>query len=231
MKFTLACLCVLTAAFASRRAADLYVSPAGRQQTLARHPDFDPQNPYGGGWAHADGKSIPMYTDAPGEWYLDRATSTLYFWPPAGADPGTVFAPTLRPLLELGAGTAHVAFRGFVFEGCEGTAITLKGTNHCRIIAATIRNVGDYTGSGVAIDGGTNNGVVGCELHHIGRSAMTSSRSSGCRSGFIPRCIRESDSDSNPYEASRPVWPRAERTAHLSLPDPELAPAKPAQFA
>ena len=223
----------------------------GRQQILARYPNYDPQNPYGGGWAYVDGKYVPMYSevpgedkrtfryaaaddrpwarpteaevlifprynwwnnlvrlasldrasrtlrlaadcsyairpgdryyvrnlreelDAPGEWYLDRTTATLYFWPPAGADLATVFAPTLRTLLEFGPGTAHVAFRGFVFEGCEGTAITLKDTTACRIVASTIRNVGDYQGSGVDIIGGTGNGVVGCDLHHLGRHAIS----------------------------------------------------------
>ena len=39
----------------------------GRRMPLARHPDFDPANPYGGGWAYADGGRIPMYKDIPGE--------------------------------------------------------------------------------------------------------------------------------------------------------------------
>jgi hypothetical protein len=223
----------------------------GRQQILARYPNYDPQNPYGGGFAYVPGKHIEMYKeipgedkrtfsyaeadarhwanpteaevmifprynwwnnlvriaaldpvtrtitlaadcsysirpddryyvrnvreelDSPGEWYLDRATATLYFWPPDGADLTTVFAPTLRTLVQLGAGTAHVTFRGFVFEGAEGTAITFKDTTACRLVASTIRNVGDYSGNGISIDGGTANGVVGCDLHDIGSSAIT----------------------------------------------------------
>ncbi len=39
----------------------------GRRMPLARHPDFDPSNPYGGGWAYADGERIPMYKDIPEE--------------------------------------------------------------------------------------------------------------------------------------------------------------------
>jgi hypothetical protein len=39
----------------------------GRRMPLARHPNFDAANPYGGGWAYADGKRIPMYQDIPGE--------------------------------------------------------------------------------------------------------------------------------------------------------------------
>ena len=33
----------------------------GQRQHLARYPNFDPQNPYGGGWAYADGKPVVMY--------------------------------------------------------------------------------------------------------------------------------------------------------------------------
>ncbi len=223
----------------------------GRQQILARYPNYDPKNPYGGGFAYVPGKHVDMYKeipgedrrtfqyaeadarrwanpteaevmifprynwwnnlvriaaldpitrtitlaadcsysirpddryyvrnvreelDSPGEWYLDRATATLYFWPPDGADLKTVVAPTLRTLVQLGAGTAHVTFRGFVFEGAEGTAITFKDTTACRLVASTIRNVGDYSGNGISIDGGTANGVVGCDLHDIGSSAIS----------------------------------------------------------
>ena len=223
----------------------------GRQQILARYPNFDPQNPYGGGWAYVPGAHVEMYKDipgedrrtfrfaetdvrpwsnptegevqifprynwwnnlvriasldpatrtiqlaadcsypirpddryyvrgvreeldSPGEWYLDRAAGVLYFWPPDGADLATAFAPTLRSLLELGAGTAYVSVRGMVFEGCEGTAISLKNTAHCRIMAATIRNVGTYSSGGISIDGGTDNGVVGCDLHDIGATAIS----------------------------------------------------------
>ncbi|MCX6954562.1 MAG: right-handed parallel beta-helix repeat-containing protein [Verrucomicrobia bacterium] len=223
----------------------------GQQQILARYPNYDPQNPYGGGFAYVPGQYIEMYKDvpgedkrtfhyaeaderkwanpteaevmifprynwwnnlvriaaldratrtitlagdcsypirpadryyvrnvreeldAPGEWYLDRATSTLYFWPPAGANLQTVFAPALRTLVQLGPRTAHVTFRGFIFEGCEGTAITFKDTTDCRLVAATVRNVGDYHGGGIAIDGGTGNGVIGCDFHHIGATAIS----------------------------------------------------------
>lgn len=113
--------------------------------------------------------------DAPGEWYLDKTTWTLYFWPPEGADPATmtVCAPVTRTILEIGEGAANLTFRGFIFECAEGTAITLNGATDCRIAASTIRNVGDYNGSGVAINGGKRNGVVGCDIHDVGRDAVS----------------------------------------------------------
>jgi len=43
----------------------------GKRQILARYPNYDPQNPYSGGWAYADGEMWPMYADKDGE---DRHT-------------------------------------------------------------------------------------------------------------------------------------------------------------
>jgi hypothetical protein len=218
----------------------------GRRQHLARYPNFDPKNPYGGGWAYADGAPIPMYKDipneskrqftykskdardwskpeeaevfvfarynwwnniirvasidrekrlvtlasdasysirpgdryyvqnvleeldAPGEWYLDRQAGTLYFWPPAPLEGKNVVVPTLRTILKIGAGAANVTFRGFTIESCEGTAVVLENTTDCLVAACTIRNAGDYGGSGVSVSGGKRNGVVGCDIYEIG---------------------------------------------------------------
>lgn len=223
----------------------------GKRQHLARYPNFDPQHPYTGGWAYADGQPCPMYAarpgedqhtfqykpadarnwsqpqegevfvfprynwwnnivriqsldretrtitlardcsypirpldryyvqnlleelDAPGEWYLDKKEGTLYFWPPSPLQARTVTAPTLRTLLELGPGTAYVTFRGFTFECCEDTAISLHDTTHCVIAASVIHNVGQYNGCGVSINGGKENGVVGCDISEIGSHGVS----------------------------------------------------------
>ena len=223
----------------------------GRRQTLARYPNYDEKNPYGGGWAYVDGKSVPMYKDipgenkhtlqfkpsdarqwahpeegevfiyarynwwnnitriksvdagshtmtlagdcsyairpfdryyvqnqfeeldAPGEWYLDKRDWTLYFWPPTPLAGKPVLVPTMRTMLEIGSGAKDVVFRGFTFECCEGNAISLKNTTNCLIAASTIRNVGDYHGSGVSIGGGIRNGVVGCDIHDTGSDGIS----------------------------------------------------------
>jgi hypothetical protein len=113
--------------------------------------------------------------DAPGEWYLDKAAGTLYFWPPDDADPATmaVFAPAVRTILEFREGAAHITFRGFTFECAEGTAVWLHGARDCRIAGSTIRNVGDYNGSGVVVAGGKHNGVAGCDIYEVGRDAVS----------------------------------------------------------
>jgi parallel beta-helix repeat protein len=223
----------------------------GKRQHLARYPNFNEQNPCGGGWAYADGKLVPMYADiagetkdlftcktndvrnwarpdevevfvfarynwwndicriksfdvasrkvklaqnasypvrpgdryffqnaleeldAPGEWYLDRQTSTLYFWPPSPLAGKTVVAPSTRSILQLAPGTANLTLRGLTFECAEGTAITMSGTTNCLIAACTIRSVGDYNGSGVAIGGGQHNGVQGCDIFETGSHGIS----------------------------------------------------------
>ena len=110
--------------------------------------------------------------DAPGEWYLDKQDWTLYFWSPPALANQPVYAPTLRTILNIGPGTKDVIFRGFTFECCEGIGITLSDTTNCLIAASVIRNVGDYLGDGVAISGGTSNGVVGCDISEIGRAGI-----------------------------------------------------------
>ena len=222
----------------------------GKRQPLARYPNFDPQNPYYGGWAYADGKWVTMWTevanekkhtlqmkpgdvhnwahpeegevfvfprynwwnnivriasvdskqnmvtlgadcsyairpgdryyiqnqfeelDAPGEWYLDKIKSILYFWPPTPLGDKPVYAPTLRTIINLTTGTAEVTLQGFVFECCEGTSIQMNKTTNCVVAGCTIRNVGDYNGSGVNINGGRHNGVVGCDSFQTGSDGI-----------------------------------------------------------
>ena len=38
-----------------------------KRQPLARYPNYDPANPYGGGWAYVDGKPVGMGKEIPGE--------------------------------------------------------------------------------------------------------------------------------------------------------------------
>ena len=113
--------------------------------------------------------------DAPGEWYLDRKSQVLYFIPPVGVDPANmaVSAPAIQTILEFRPGAQHIRFRGFTFESCSGNAIWMHGCSDCQIVASTIRNVGDYNGSGVVIDGGLHNGVSGCDIHDIGKDAIS----------------------------------------------------------
>ncbi len=119
--------------------------------------------------------------DAPGEWYHDPRTGHLYLWPPA-ADPrhhsqegsldGRVHVTVLRDLVRI-EGASCVALEGLTLEYADGCAVVLRNSEGCRVAACTIRNVGDYNGSGVAVAGGRGNGVVGCDIHDVGNHGIS----------------------------------------------------------
>ncbi len=102
--------------------------------------------------------------DAPGEWYVDRKTGILYFWPPAPIEKHKAYVSILHTLVSM-ENTAHVTLRGFAFECCRGTGVLIRGGSHNRIAGCTLRNIGGY---GASIRGGTENGAVGCDVYHTG---------------------------------------------------------------
>jgi parallel beta-helix repeat protein len=110
--------------------------------------------------------------DAPGEWWLDEQGSVLWFWPPQPLQGETVCAPVLQTILQLD-GTRHVTVQGLGFEICDGTAVLLSNTENCLLAACTLRNVGEYNGSGVALSGGRNSGIVGCDISATGSHAVS----------------------------------------------------------
>jgi hypothetical protein len=103
--------------------------------------------------------------DEPGEWFLDRKTSILYFWPPKPlAQCRTVVSSLSQPLVSID-GADHVIFHGIGFEEGRQNAVDMRDSSHDRLIACTIRNVGM---DGVAIAGGQDDGVQGCDIHDTG---------------------------------------------------------------
>jgi len=120
--------------------------------------------------------------DEPGEWYLDRQSGTLYFWPPAPVDGGQEILLSLlpEPLLKL-SGVVHVAFRGITFEAGRASAIEIHGGATSLIADCTLRNLGNY---GVRIEGGSGHSVFNCELFDTGDGGV--SLSGGDRQTLTP---------------------------------------------
>lgn len=104
--------------------------------------------------------------DAPGEWYLDRRTWTLYFWPPAALSGHAVCVPTLETIVALDK-AAHVVLRGLAIECCEGIAVSLRDSDHCLVAGNTIRNVGGRGvggGPAVSVRGGHDDRISGNDI-------------------------------------------------------------------
>ena len=128
-----------------------------------------------------DGHGSPYYIeniieelDAPGEWFLDKDTSILYFFPPKGVNPnyGLVEAPVAKRIIELQGSkdkpVKHLSFRGFRITQTQSTfmeayedmgrgdwaihrggAIYAKGTEHCTVEDCHIEQV---SGNGIFVD-------------------------------------------------------------------------------
>ena len=109
--------------------------------------------------------------DAPGEWYLDGKTHTLYFYPPAGVNPATaVFeAVRLRHLVEFrGTSQAPVRF------------ITLKGLTF-RHAARTFMDTKEpllrsdwttYRGGAIFYTGAEDCALLDCFIDQVGGNAV-----------------------------------------------------------
>jgi hypothetical protein len=107
--------------------------------------------------------------DAPGEWYLDADTSTLYFWPPADLAEGDVLAPVIDTVIAM-EGAGNVVVRGFTIEACDGSAVTLKDCESCLIAQSTIRNCGAW---GVTVAGGHRSGARGNDIYWTGAGGVS----------------------------------------------------------
>ena len=115
--------------------------------------------------------------DQPGEWFLDRKTGILYFWPPALLlpSPGYHFPTEIllsllaEPLLKL-TDVSHVTFCGLMIEATRGSAVEIHGGASNRITACLIQNIGNY---GVTIAGGTGHGVQACDIFDTGDGGVS----------------------------------------------------------
>ena len=107
--------------------------------------------------------------DSPGEWYLDRDTGLLYFWPPAPIKEGEVFVSLLdAPLLAMD-GVSNVVFRGLTLEAGRQHGVVIKDGENVQLAGCVIRNMGC---KGVDIQGGQGHALVGCDLAHLGDAGV-----------------------------------------------------------
>lgn len=107
--------------------------------------------------------------DEPGEWYLDRKTGLLYFWPPAGLAGARIAVSLLeKPLVSI-KNASRLTIRDLILECSRGDGISIEGGSEVLVSGCTIRNLG---GTAVAVSGGCRHGVAGCDIYYTGESGV-----------------------------------------------------------
>ncbi len=106
--------------------------------------------------------------DAPGEWYLDRQTGLLYFWPPSPLAEASVALSVVPRLVRL-ENVSWVTLRGLTLEACRDTAVGIQGGTGDVLADCVVRNTGGW---GVEVTGGKGHRVTGCDVYGTGRGGI-----------------------------------------------------------
>ncbi|HVV71137.1 MAG TPA: right-handed parallel beta-helix repeat-containing protein [Verrucomicrobiae bacterium] len=104
--------------------------------------------------------------DAPGEWYLDKETWALYFWPPCSMSNAVVSVPTIPTALRISS--ANIVIRGLTIECVEDMAVGLNGATNCLVTGCTVRDSGGW---GVAVFGYENR-ITGNDIYLVGSDGI-----------------------------------------------------------
>jgi parallel beta-helix repeat protein len=110
--------------------------------------------------------------DSPGEWYLDRRTQTLYFWPPKSLEGHEVRVPVIDSFIRIRPGANRIGITGLGFHGSIGTALIVENGESCFVSNCQISHCGGFSGAGISING-KNNHVTWCEIFDIGSTGVS----------------------------------------------------------
>ncbi len=124
--------------------------------------------------------------DAPGEWYLDRETGMLYFYPPSEINSGETYVSLLeKPLVRI-ENCSGVILKDLIFEYSNGAGVEILAGKNNVVRNCTLRNFGTVAINIGNIDAGskiykntlyngnagTMNGVSGCEMYNLGEGGI-----------------------------------------------------------
>ncbi len=124
--------------------------------------------------------------DFPGEWYLDRKTGILYFYPPDNLKNSEIFISLLKePVLKI-EDSRGIKVRNIIFSYSNGAGIIINGGSNNKIEKCTLKNLGTV---GISIgdinantkiyknplyngNAGINNGVSNCTIYNCGEGGI-----------------------------------------------------------
>ena len=112
--------------------------------------------------------------DQPGEWYLDRSTGLLYWYPPENTDMQTAdirLTDFSSSAMVYMLDCSYITFEGLAFQDGRGSSIIILGGTNNLISGCRIERFGAH---GIEFGGsaGRNNGITGCYLSDFGYSGI-----------------------------------------------------------
>lgn len=147
-------------------------------------------------------ENIPEELDAPGEYYIDRDTGTLYFYPPEGTLNNAVLTLTMStPTVDYSGkapnsmfrleGCSNISFEKLTFRGGRGSAVTGKNNKNIKFRNCEIQSFGE---NGIRMDYSTDIVIDRCRIHDVGQDGVLFSNC-GDYANLVPNNIVVRDTE------------------------------------
>jgi len=108
--------------------------------------------------------------DQPSEWYLDRNTDMLYFWPPDQMSAAEIWLSVLdKPMLHL-QNASHIVFEQLDFRASRAESMVIEGGSEVLVGGCTFTNMGKTP---VVVKGGTHHRVKGCDMYELAMGGIS----------------------------------------------------------
>ncbi|MBL7102701.1 MAG: right-handed parallel beta-helix repeat-containing protein [Bacteroidales bacterium] len=102
--------------------------------------------------------------DSPGEYYINRKTGKLYFFPPENINKAEVTVSVMEEPFFVLENTSYLNIEAITFKCSRTTAVRIIGGNSNKIAGCVFRNLGN---TAVIIDSGKKNGILSCDIYGI----------------------------------------------------------------
>ena len=100
----------------------------------------------------------------PGEFYIDRGSGILYFWPPAPIKQARVEVSVSNGFFILN-NSSFIKIQNLDFKTGRGTAVIIKECQNCNVTGCTFLNMGNHA---VTVFEGKECSVTGCDISNSG---------------------------------------------------------------
>lgn len=121
--------------------------------------------------------NVPEELDCQGEYYIDPATKELYFYDEGINESSTIYLTSFGENIIQMKYAQYINFENIYIQGTRTTAVEINSCRGIGFYGCTLRYIG-Y--NAIVFNEGWEYIVDGCEIYHLGRSAVE------CKSGDIP---------------------------------------------